>query len=341
MANGGHFGGGNHIGGHHGGGFSGGSGGYHGGVRGAFVGDEEVFGSEVADYALDNVDYPRDSATSIVIRVLTAALTIFFYFGVQFLAFSGFNLLNTGIFGVSVILFLLSYTSDGNTVGLKNFKGKTVPYGSENIYRAWEGSRPEDARGVGGTWISPKGTYYAISFFEKEYRDSSLKQVYDTVQRTPSIVWMNSVVWVLLASACLVLNCFFYRLVIPVFENATMTDIAFKFMDEFIFYLPSVLALLSAIACLVFRKMRHKLLYACAKRIVENNYATQMRIKSFGVIENTMRRKWFYNECPNCGTKAPEEATACEFCGSSLEVVSYDEIDHDRMHRLKMEDEHV
>ena len=36
---------------------------------------------------------------------------------------------------------------------------------------------------------------------------------------------------------------FFYELVIPIFEQATMTDQAFAFIDEFVFYFPAGLCL--------------------------------------------------------------------------------------------------
>ncbi len=305
--------------------------------------NDAAYGCEVSDYALDQVDYPRDSFASIAIRVMVLMLSFFFYFFFQIAFFlPGFNYLNAGIFVLATILFLLAFTSDGNTAAIKNFKGKKMPYGSPNIYKACSGSRPEDARGIGSTWISMKGNYYAISFFENKYRDSNIKQVYDTVQRSPSIIWMSSKVWVLTAFASLLASPFFYRLANPVFGQAAETDIAALVMDRLVFYFPSVLALLCAVACLVFRKTRHKLLYACAKRIVENNYAADMRVKTYGMIENAMSRKWFYNECPNCGNTASKNVTACEFCGSPLEIVSYNEIDHDRMHRLEMkEGEHV
>ena len=243
-----------------------------------------------------------------------------------FIQFPGFNLVNISLFLLTTIVYLIAFSDDGNTRALKLFKRKKVPGGSGPIYRAWAGSRAPDAYGVGRSWTSRKGYYYAISFAEKEYSESNLRQVHETVQRTPAIVWMNSMVWIIISILCLILNFVLYPLVYRFYDRADIR--------EFIFYLPSAMGLISSIACLVFRKTRHRILHACAKRIVEDNYATKVRLETIDVIEDAMSRKWFYDQCPNCGSLAPKDVTTCQFCGSSLEVLSEAEMDPNAVHRL-------
>lgn len=327
---GGHHGGGGHFGGHHGGGFGGGFRGGSGGFRGGGFGGDS--GRDELGYAeWDSGNYPQGSFAYFAVEIGSLLIMFIISCIVHFYHVPGFNLLNSVMFIVATILFIIAFSSDGNTGEIKNFKGKSVPSGSGNIYRAWEGMRPNDSYGTETTWASHKGNYYSISFFEKEFRDSNLKQVYETVQRTPSIVWLSSKVWIFIAIICLISNLFFYEMVIPVFEKATMTDEAFAFMDEFVFYFPAGLAIVSGIICLAIRKNRHKILHECAMRIAEDNFAAGVRIKTIGVIEDKMSSKWFYDECPNCGSIAPTDATACPFCGSSLEAL---DPEAENIHRL-------
>ena len=274
----------------------------------------------------ENETYPRNTRAKIVVDVTIVILMLSLVVISFFMQFQGFNLLSISIFLVTTFVYLIAFSDDGNTSELKQFRTKEVPNGSGTIYRAWGGMRSPNAYGVGRSWASRRGYYYAISFSEKEFYASNIKQVHETVQRTPSIVWMNSMIWIFISILCLILNFVLYPLVYHYYDRADIR--------EFIFYLPSVMALISSIACLVFRKTRHRILHACAMRVVEDNYATKVRLDTIEVIEDAMSSKWFYDRCPNCGSIAPKDVTACQFCGSSLEVLSESGMDPDTVHRL-------
>lgn len=306
-----HHDGGSHSGGHHGDGFNGGLG--------------DFFDNNDGPIDLGLPDLEKGSFKYYASRVGIILVLIVFGCCMNFFRFSGFNIPNTIVFALAFLLFFIyDFSGRGNTKAIKNFKQKDVPGASEKICREWEEMRPYDYYGTAETWASHKGNYYSISFYNKDNRESALREVHKTVHRTPSIIWVSSLVWLIIAIACVMCNLFFYELVIPIFEKAKMTDITFAIMDEVVFYFPCVIALISGIICLALGKSRHKILHACAMRIVEDNYASNVRIKTMGVIETRLSYKWFYDKCPNCGQEVPTDITTCEFCGSSLEVLDPD-----------------
>ena len=113
-----------------------------------------------------------------------------------------------------------------------------------------------------------------------------------------------------------------------------MTDQAFKFVDDLLFYFPVVLAFLCSVACLFFRLTRDKLMHECALRLAADNKAAELRRLAEKEIEEEMRKKYFYNECPNCGSKPPMSSQSCPVCGFSLEVFSIKDVDPGKIHHL-------
>ena len=322
-----HHDGGGHSGGHHGEGFSGGSGGFFGNSNYDGDGLFDLEDLEIPDSSKRTFGYYAGWIVALIFIIACFCLTSLSHI-------PGFNIPNTIVFAVAFLLFFIyDFAGKGNTKEIKNFKHKDVPGGSGKICREWEEMRPYDYYGTEETWASHKGYYYSISFYNRDNRDSNLRQVYNTVHRTPSIIWVSSFVWMLLAIVCVLCNFFFYELIIPIFERANMTDITFTIMDEVVFYFPCSVALISSIVCLALGRTKHKILHACAKRIVEDNYATDVRLKTFGVIETRLGYKWFFDKCPNCGQEAPTDITTCEFCGTSLEALDADP-DMPGIHRL-------
>ena len=104
---------------------------------------------------------------------------------------------------------------------------------------------------------------------------------------------------------------------------AEIDDEAFAFFDEFIFYLPSVLALACPILSIIFVKIRDKVLYQCAYRICSNMDAEEERSATQTFIESQLSKKWYYKICPNCG--APVKGLGdltCSYCGSNVKKVN-------------------
>ena len=99
-----------------------------------------------------------------------------------------------------------------------------------------------------------------------------------------------------------------------------MTDEAFAFIDDFVFYFPAGLTLLCAILCFAMVKVRDSLLHKCAVRIVEDNNAAYEKMKTENYIAQALSSKWYYNNCPNCGADAKKDTRICTHCGTSLEV---------------------
>jgi len=99
-----------------------------------------------------------------------------------------------------------------------------------------------------------------------------------------------------------------------------MSDEAFAFIDNFIYYLPPVMAIIFAVACLVFRKLGDKILHECADRLSKENAAIEVRQKTLAGIKKESDKKYYYNNCPNCGAKVSSIARSCSYCGTTLEV---------------------
>ena len=160
------------------------------------------------------------------------------------------------------------------------------------------------------------------------------KRMLKNVKMTTSAVWIKSFVWLNIGIISFASTFFYYELVIPYFERMIMTDFAFYFIDVLTFYLPSIICLLSAIACFTFVKVKDKLLYECVKRVVEDNMSAEERLRSEEYIDSILSNKWYHNFCPNCGAPASQALRSCSSCGSSLEVKSFEKEMPGAVHRI-------
>ena len=331
MARGGHHGGGFHGGGHHFGGFHGGGfggsyhgGGYHGGGGYYSGGDDDDFG--LLAYKIRGV-------------IVGGVVLCFFIVRVAEGNFPGLDLINLGMFAFSILLFVLGLKQYKRTSALYKLNGQPV---SEKEFQVWHA----DYQNYGPASISDKvswfGKYekkYRIAFYDRDFGYENIRKVRELMQRTPWIVWMNSFVWLVIGIICTISNFFFYESVIPVFENMIMTDEAFAFIDDFVFYLPAGLTLLCALSCFVLVKVRDSLLYKCAVRIVEDNNAAYEKMKTENFIAARLSTKWYYNNCPNCGADAKTGMRFCNHCGTSLEVKDISKEPVSSVHRISAEAE--
>lgn len=204
----------------------------------------------------------------------------------------------------------------------------------------WSAEYSDNRIGSDETWYDRFGKKYSILFTEEKYVLGNVKEVLKTVKRTPRIIWVSPSVWFALSLICAICNLFFYELVIPIFERTYMTDEAFAFFDVLTLLLPSVLALTFAVMNKVFVKIKDNLLYECAVRIINDRRAKANRESTERAIDRKLSKKWYYNNCPNCGAKADYHLKTCQNCGSSLEVVTASGGAAGAIHRLiKTEDD--
>ena len=323
MARGGHHGGGGHSGGHH-------SGGFHGGFSGGFSGGSYHGGSYHSDDNDTPVDFIIKSAFFLI------ALTGYGLIQVAEGAVSGLNLINLGIFCLSGLFYYLGLKDFMRTAALNGFKRWFKPVYSGKI---WRGRRPFDWNGDKYAWVAKYEKNFYVSFTDNEFGAENARKVKETMDRTPGIIWMNSFVWLVIGAISTFNTFWFYEMVIPYFEQATMTDEAFAFMDDFIFYLPSFVTLLCSMACYAFMLIKDNLLYKCAVRIVADNKAEEERLKTQEFISSQLSQKWYYNLCPNCGSEALPDSRSCDHCGTSLEVKSFESENSTAVHRISSEAE--
>ena len=216
---------------------------------------------------------------------------------------------------------------------------------SKGAYRSngyiCKGIQPAESISDKYSWAGKYQNRYRISFYDPEFGEENVRLVKETISRTPKILWINSFVWLAFGIISAFSTFFFYESVIPVFENMYMSDEAFAFIDDLVFYLPAWVALFCAIACLVSVIIKDILLWKCALRIVSNNLAIERQEKTANKINTFLGEKWYYNNCPNCGSGPFITLTECSFCGTSLEVANFDKGFPGAVHRvaLKVEKE--
>ena len=328
MAVGSHHGGGFHTGSHHsGGGFSGGGfsgGGFHSGggsSGGGFSGGGHSGGGFSGGGHYYHGDY-GDSNLGLYLRVATPLIYLIAFFIIKIVKgdVPGVNLLSLVITIVSYVIFFFSLKNYDRTFALMKVRA-----GDRYIYgQVWKGATPpqKSKNGNNRSWADKYG-FYRIAFFDQDYGPDNAKTVYEMMKRTPAILWMNLFVWLIIAIVATASTLFFYETFIQIFENMIMTDEAFALIDEIIFYTPSCVTLICAIASVVVVKVRDVLLYRCAEGIVKDNWAADRRNKTEEEIKAELSRKWYYNICPNCGSAAPLSLRSCTSCGSSLEVKDF------------------
>lgn len=332
MARGGFHGGGFHSGGHHGGGggFHGGGfsgGGFHGGYHGGYYGGGHNGGDHYSN---------SDAISNLVTRSAFIVIMIFIYVVVEVQegAFQGLNLINLAVYSASAIILALGLKQYGRMSALKTLKRNSKPNG-----KVWKGEQPIDRTGDRYTWAGKYEKKYCISFSDTEFGTENAVKVKETMDRTPKILWINPFVWLVISVVSFFNTFWFYEMFIPFFENSIMTDQAFAFIDEFIFYLPAAVTLLCSIACYAFMQVKDNLLKKCAIGIIADNEAEVEKRETQGFISSELSRKRYYNVCPNCGSKASNDARTCASCGTSLEVSSAESVDPSDVHQINSEAE--
>ena len=327
MARGGFHGGGFHAGGHHGGfgGFHGG--GYHGGFH---SGGHYYGGGYRGNDDSDELNAYRFYSSMIVLGL---GLFGFLISACSNGNIPGFDYVSIGLFFISCFFYASVFNNSGRTAALKGLR-KGSCSGA-----VWKGESPYFRVGNYQTWYDTRATQYCISFYEKNFGSENAEKVKETMDRTLKIIWMNQKIWAAGGIACFVSSFFFYELVIPFFENSVMTDEAFNFVDNAVFYLPSVLALLFSVTGFILIKVRDNLLYKCASRIVNDNIAAEERMKTESIIASKLSKKWYYNRCPNCGAEASKALRSCTHCGASLEVMSFEDGISGAIHRISSAEE--
>ena len=315
MAVGSHHGGGSHSGSHH----SGGGGGFHSGGGGG--GYHSSSGSSHT-YNL-----------SLGLRIATLPIYIGVIILQQIIAGNvpGVSLLTLAITAVGYVIFFFTLKHYDRFYALIKVRS-----GARHVYgQVWKGNDPpqKTKNGNNRSWADKYG-FYRIAFFDQDYGEQNAVTVYEMMKRTPGIIWMNLYVWLIIAIVATASTFFFYESVIPFFENMTMTDEAFALIDEVIFYTPSGLTLLCALASLLVVNVRDSLLYKCAQGIVRDNLASDKRLETEEEIEAALNEKWYYNVCPNCGAPASDALRSCTSCGSSLEVKDFSGGYDSSMHKI-------
>lgn len=318
MAAGSHHGGSFHSGSHHsssggGGGFSGGFGGgyYSGGDYGSGSGGKWSFYLRLAAIPIYlTIVFIQKTAQGEVpgLSIFTLILTLSAY-----------------------VIFHFSLENYDRFASLEKVKE-----GGRYIYgQVWKGSTPpqKTKNGNNRSWADNYG-FYRIAFFDQDYGPENAKAVYDMMKRTPKIIWMNLYVWLIIALIATFSTFFFYETVIQIFENMIMTDEAFAVIDEVVFYTPSGLTILCAVASFIVVKVRDALLFKCAEGIVRDNLASDKRAETEEEIDAALNEKWYYNICPNCGAPASDALRSCTSCGSSLEVKDHRGSGDNSMHQI-------
>ena len=329
MARGGHHGGGFHSGGHHGGGFHGGGsfggGGFHGG---GYHGGGYHGGSNDGGY----------EGLIIRLAIFIIIIIIYFVYAVAEGNVPGLNVINLCMFAASIVFYFLALKDYERTSAIYHLHQKDI-FPKLQVWKA-------DYKNYGPNSVSDKvswaGKYenkYRIAFYDRDFGDENIRKVEELIKRTPKIIWLSSIVWLILGifSACS--NLVIYEAFIPYFENMVMTDEAFKFVDELLFYLPAGVTLLFAVSCYVLVLVRDNLLHKCAMRIVEDNNAAFERMKTEGSIASILNSKWYYNKCPNCGADANCDMRICNHCGTSLEVKDITKEQVSAVHLISVETE--
>ena len=309
MASGGHHGGSFHTGGHHSGGGSYGGGSFGGGSSGGgggFYGG----GSSGVDYSL-----------GYVLLIGTYMFIVGFYESGILQALG--NIFSLDLIKLSVLIVGFILLIKGRSIGVDLAELTMNPITRQihlNASVLTNGFVKYARIGDENTWVGKYYTIFRISFREKKYGESNQQAVFDMVQRTPRIVWIDQRVWIIGYVAELIINPLFYHLVIPVFENMLMDDVAFRVIDEVVYYLPAAIWLACGIICFATAKSKRELMYQCvsrqAKYIVNQEELAQKQER----INERLKNKKYHSICPNCGAANTESLYFCSDCGSCLEI---------------------
>ena len=309
---------------------------YHDSGDGGFSGGGDFFdvsgGSDFYDAPYDGSGSAGGKIASAVPAAIIVTLVItWISFEIFASSFTGINIINMCLFCAGFVLLGLGMKEYARTSALGSIKRGKIPKYTGDVRH---GKPSDDALCDGRSWAVENKNLYLISFFDSDFGTDNAEKVYDTMKRTPGIIWMNLFVWAGAVFAFTISHLFCYELIIPYFERKVMSDQAFAFIDAMTFYLPSILVLLCGAACFFIVRVRDNILHKCAIRIVKDNEAVEGRKKTEDFIAGELFKKWYYNTCPNCGAQADETQSACKVCGSSLEVLSFENSSPGSVHRL-------
>lgn len=325
MARGGHHGGGSHRGGHHGGGF-------HGGGHRSFSGRSRhtSSGGHYSSGSYSGGD--SDDGLFWVLMVRFGPLAMFFILiGIAYL--SCFNVLNVIIMIGSLILFIVASKKNGTTSSIETLKRSPSVVGVgmyDDVF-----VRGDYGISDGVSWYTD--AHFCLSYEERNSRQRNIELSHEEVKKWPFIYTIPNKVWVIGAVIWFIVNFFFYEVVIPYAERARMSDAAFAFIDELVFYLPSIMILLSATTYFVLGRVRLKMAKAVCIKVVDTNITDNHVKITQEEIDKLYELIWFYDICPNCGSEALGKDTRCKFCGTSLKVVDDKKIDKEKCHQVKVE----
>ena len=301
-------------------------------IGGSFGGGGDYYGSPGDYYSDGGAGNAFFSSSSFISAGMYGLIwLLFIIINASFNFVSGFKVLDLILITSGIVLLALGMKDYRRTFALSYIKRGKMPKHEGSV---WHGKCTLDALGDSKSWAVEGKNHYQISFLDGEFGPDNAEKVYDTMKRTPGIIWMNLAVWVVISVISIISHVFFYELIIPAFENAVMSDQAFAFIDALTHYLPSVIVLLCGAACFIIVRVRDNILHKCAVRIAKDNEAVEERLKTEEYIAFQLSKKWYYNTCPNCGAEASATQSACKTCGSSLEVPDFERSYPGSVHRL-------
>lgn len=316
MASGRFHGGSTHSGGFH---SSGGGGGFHSSGWGSGGGSFRSSGSSDG-YSSDRDSFseygPVSETDRIVYTVILAIGGIFvlIYFFSPLLNLLTFSLVTLPVFIVCSVLLFFGLKESKRTVSIRRLlkNGPTRTPG-----HVW--SRKQKNKDVtdGKSFYGARKTY-DINLFDPDFGDANSQKVYDMVIMTPGIIWIKPAKLLGGAVISFIVNIFFGPMVIYALEDSVIMNLGF--IRLLLFFLPSIVCLILSAYSLIVVKIKDDLLYKCAVRIVEDNNANKKHADTVNKTAYAASPTWYYNICPNCGTKATERDKVCSRCDSSLEA---------------------
>lgn len=318
MSRGGHHGGSFHSGGHHGGG-----GGFSGG--GHYSGRHYGGGGYSGGF----------NANRFLIDIIIIALALL-YLGLYclYMAFqSSFDAINVPIMILSIALFVVASFTKGKVSAVQDLKRSPTPHSCANAMYDKVYSRGGYGTKDGVSWYT--NDKFCLIFDERYSRKENLRMAHEEIKKWPFILKINDVVWPICAVIWFIANLFFYEKVIPFAENAIMSDQAFAFIDDLVYYLPAIMMLLNAVAALVIGIVRLKFARKVCIYVVNTNISNQVIAETGEEIEVIIEQLWYHDTCPNCSGDALSHDTRCKNCGSSLKILNPASVPVDKRHQVQ------
>lgn len=215
-----------------------------------------------------------------------------------------------------------SGSSGGHSTHYNHTRTSHYRYRSSAGYYSNE-SIPANARKYNGTWYDANNyNGYDINMDDpyviEHYDPTKTSKLFKLIKKNP--IWLIACFYAFFFSIPMVFGIcssnVLYELVIPLFENADMTDLAFTIFDNGLYYIQFVPAWLWTIGApvLTIRGIKKSREYECnfAKEVVDY-YEKQAKLEE---IE-------YYAVCPSCGASAGDgekKVKFCPYCGQNLRV---------------------